>query len=309
MQKVKVAVIRGGQGESFKDSISSGANILFNLSKERYEPLDVWVSPEGLWHNNGVVVSPVKLLKQTDFVINTLISDDFLNTQRKLELFSIPHIGPSKLSTLFSMNKEISGELLEQAGIKTPKGLSIEVSNNLEPVFKKIFNEFMQPVFVSSVFLNKNKNGVFAYNYNEIKRNVERFFEFGHKVWVEQGIRGKRISCFTIDNFRGEDIYTTIEMEKLSHQSEDFVFPSRLGKKQKRQVSEISKLAHKTLLLKGYSKCNFSILKDKVYLLSIEPMPSLEKNSEMEKALNGVGCSTSVFLEDLISKEFNFAKL
>ena len=71
MQRIKVAVLRGGPSSEFEVSLNTGKNVLENLP-HRYIPTDVFISKDGVWHVDGVVVSPARLFQGIDVVFNAM---------------------------------------------------------------------------------------------------------------------------------------------------------------------------------------------------------------------------------------------
>jgi D-alanine-D-alanine ligase-like ATP-grasp enzyme len=59
--KIKVGVLRGGPSPEYEVSLKTGANILANLGEE-YEPTDILISKDGVWHERGVERKPENVL-------------------------------------------------------------------------------------------------------------------------------------------------------------------------------------------------------------------------------------------------------
>ena len=67
MQRIKVAVLRGGPGVESEVSMKSGKNILENLP-EKYIPLDVFIAKDSSWYLDGISIAPEKVFKLCDVV-------------------------------------------------------------------------------------------------------------------------------------------------------------------------------------------------------------------------------------------------
>ena len=75
MTKTKVAVLRGGPSSEYDVSLKSGATVLDNLNREKYEPIDIFVDKNGEWYIGGIQKKPEAALADTDVVWNALHGD------------------------------------------------------------------------------------------------------------------------------------------------------------------------------------------------------------------------------------------
>ena len=71
MTKLSVGVLRGGPSSEHEVSLRSGGAVLKNLP-EKYRGVDIVVTKEGLWHIDGILVSPPRVAQRVDVVVNAL---------------------------------------------------------------------------------------------------------------------------------------------------------------------------------------------------------------------------------------------
>lgn len=302
MQKPRVALIRGGDGIRFENSIKGGANILSALSEANgFNLLDIWVSKEGAWHLRGMETTLQKSLEGVDFVINSLSGSSFLTTQRALEMYSIPHLGPKRLSALFSMNRQVLRRFLEEERERVPRSFLINADERIDENIKRVFKEFLQPVILSPISSREFVEPQFAYGFQEIKAKTKDLFNLGSKILIEEGPAGKIVSCLVMNNFRDEDIYTSIVMDNtLEKETPAFSVPSIISKELKDKIANTSKKIHRKLFFEGYARYDFLVRADNAFLLKIEPMPFLDDASGFFEALSSIGCSPKFFFENLV---------
>jgi len=128
-----VGVLRGGISGEHKVSLQSGANILENLSHDRYKTLDIFIDKEGVWHRRGIPIKPAYALRTIDVVINALHGEfgEDGSVQRILERSHVPYTGSGVEASWICMNKGITQEFLRERGIKVPQHRILGVSDHL----------------------------------------------------------------------------------------------------------------------------------------------------------------------------------
>ena len=67
-----VGVLRGGPSREHEVSLKTGAAMLANLPEERFVARDIYINKNGAWHDRGKPVSPERVLRQVDVVLNGL---------------------------------------------------------------------------------------------------------------------------------------------------------------------------------------------------------------------------------------------
>ncbi len=110
MQRLKIGVIRGGRDPGFGESIESGKCLLENIDNDKYEPVDIWISKEGVWHIKGFEVFPRKALSQIDLVLNSISNISKNKVNDTLESFGIPYTGSRQTDSIFAYNKFFTEE-------------------------------------------------------------------------------------------------------------------------------------------------------------------------------------------------------
>ena len=63
MEKIKLAVIFGGQSTEHNVSIVSGSSVLKNLNKEKYEIYPIYISKEGTWYHYNKNVNEIDIFE------------------------------------------------------------------------------------------------------------------------------------------------------------------------------------------------------------------------------------------------------
>src|SRR3990172_8828159 len=98
--KLNVGVLRGGFGPEYDMSLKSGGQVIANLPRDKYRPVDILVTQDGTWHIDGVPAEPIDLKSTVDVIFNNLhgvYGEDGI-VQQIFENLNIPFTGSTSLS-------------------------------------------------------------------------------------------------------------------------------------------------------------------------------------------------------------------
>jgi D-alanine-D-alanine ligase len=291
--KIRVGVLRGGPSPEYSVSLETGRSVLDNLDRDIYEPVDIFISRDGVWHESGFEKSPGKILGKSDVVWNALhghYGEDG-EVQRLLESFRIPYTGSNALSSALGINKIMSKKVYRDAGLKTPFSLDIYIGDLTRDKIRQIYHEVPMPFVVKPSSAGSSVGVRVAYSLAELEEAIVAAFEYSPQVLVEEFINGKEATCGVIDNFRNTSRYALIPHSELP-----------LSQAEKVAVERLALNAHDSLGLRHYSSSDFVIHpKRGIFILETDSQPSLHKESRFKKSLENVGSSISQFLHHTLS--------
>ncbi|MBI2086905.1 MAG: ATP-grasp domain-containing protein [Candidatus Zambryskibacteria bacterium] len=306
MTRIKVAVLRGGPSPAYDDSLKTGAYVLSLLREmpEEYEPLDVFIARDGIWHFQGLSEEPHRILSRADVVWNALhgpYGEDG-QVQQLLEKLKTSFIGSGILASSFSHNKELAKNLYRRYSLLTPESeLVTENDLSSDERLVHIFRNYLHPVIV------KPSTGIsalgvrLAHSFQELKDSVRKTLEHSSKALVEEYVRGATVSCAVVERARGEELYA--------------LMPARLevAKKrialtfeEKKMVEEMARTAHRALGLRHYSSSDFIITpRGKIYILETNSVPVLHEDSLMHRSLKNTGWKPREFATHCLKLALN----
>jgi len=118
MQRIKVAVLRGGPSAEYDVSLQSGKCVMDNLS-DNCIPTDVFISKDGIWHVDGVPVSIEKVCQAHDVFFNALHGEygEDGKIQQILDHHGAKYTGSGALSSAIAMNKIQTKKIFEKYGV------------------------------------------------------------------------------------------------------------------------------------------------------------------------------------------------
>ncbi len=316
MQRIRVAVLRGGPGPEHDVSLKSGKNVLENLS-EKYIPTDVFISKDRGWYIDGVAVAPEKVFRNNDVIFNAMHGEygEDGKVQQFMDQFGVKYTGSRALASALGMNKVLAKEIFIKSGLKTPIYKVIKKGDNLEGIDHVIFKTFPMPAIIKPGGSGSSIGVSLAKTLKEILPGIEKALQYSDIVLVEEFIKGKEATCGVVEKFRGEELYSLLPVEITKPKEFEFwgydakysgcsgeVCPGSFSDKEKKTIQDMAMEAHRVLGLRHYSRSDFIVSpKRGVYILEVNALPGLTKESLMPKSLESVGCFLPHFLDHVIT--------
>ena len=287
--KIKVAVLRGGPSPEYEVSLKSGAHVLSLLRemKDKYEPVDIFISKDGEWHSSGLVEDPNRALRHADVVWNALhggYGEDG-QVQKLLESIRVPFTGSGSVASALAMNKHLAKEVYQRHSLFVPQHEIFSIEDLTDEKLVYIFHTYMHPVVVKPLRGSGGIGVTLAHGFHELKEKIKNAFKHSPKVMVEEHIRGREAICSVVEGARGESIYALIPQGSLSEG-------------EKSRVENLSRLAHHSLGLESYSSSDFIITpRSKIYIIETNTQPKFHPESSLHHSLHAVGWHPRDFVD------------
>ena len=316
MQRIKVAVLRGGPGGEHDVSMKSGKNVLENLS-DKYIPMDIFVAKDKTWYLDGVKISPEKVFRSVDVVFNAMHGEygEDGKIQQLMDHFGVKYTGSKALASALGMNKVLAKNIFVKAGLKTPIYKVIKKGDNLEGLDHTIFKTFPIPAIVKPGGSGSSIGVSLVKVLKDILPAIKKALKYSDVVIVEEFIQGKEATCGVVEKFRDEQIYSLLPLEITKPEKFEFfgyeakysgcsseVCPGNFSDMEKKTIQNMAIEAHRLLGLRHYSRSDFIVSSKRgVYILEVNTLPGLTKDSLLPKSLEAVGCSLPYFLDHVIT--------
>ncbi|KKU69869.1 MAG: D-alanine-D-alanine ligase [Parcubacteria group bacterium GW2011_GWA2_47_21] len=316
--KIIVSVLRGGPSSEYDVSLQTGQTVLNSLPRDKYEPIDVFISKKGEWHVGGLAKHPGKIIESSDVIFNALHGEfgEDGGVQDILDPYQVPYTGSGKVASALAMNKALTKNYLARAGVKMPAHLIFKKAETVPlKAGRAVFQSFAPPYVVKPVNLGSSVGVYMVKTVGDLPEVLENSFKTSPEVLVEEFIMGKEATCGVIDDFRGEKIYPLLPIEivppktnrfydynaKYLSNDTEYRLPGNWGRKESEKIQEVAKLAHDLLGLRHYSRSDFIVSRHGVYFLEVNTLPGLTSHSLVPKSLEAIGCPLPVFLDHLLT--------
>ena len=297
----RVGILRGGAGNDYESSLRKGGEIILyiheNLS-DKWKAVDILIDKNGIWHINGVPISPADLFHKVDVVWN-LSHPSFSNILHSL---SISNVSDGTFLGALQNSREMLREHMKQIGVQMPRSIILPVYqkdfDGLRERYaikkaKEVHKKFSSPWVVKSFTNDSNMAIHLAKTFPELVDAIEDGVKHEKSILVEEFIAGKVASVHSVPEFRGENIYT-------------FPFGNTFGNfstNEKEKLSNLAKDLHNHLGAKHYLKSDFVLSpRGKVYLLEISSNPDLQFDSHFAQVCESVGVKIHQVVEHIIEQ-------
>ncbi|MEK7082007.1 MAG: D-alanine--D-alanine ligase, partial [Patescibacteria group bacterium] len=210
MTKTIVGVLRGGPSSEYEVSLQTGASVLKNLNREKFESRDIFIAKDGAWHMDGFQRSQDYILHRVDVAFNALHGEygEDGKVQRILEHFGVPFTGSRSLPSAIAMNKVLTKNFIAHLPLKISQHIVIENSEaNLEKKIMEVWRTFIQPSVVKPMALGSSVGVGIARDFPTFRALILAALEKSDSALVEEYIQGREATCGVVENFRGEEIY------------------------------------------------------------------------------------------------------
>lgn len=323
MKKITVAVLMGGVSSEHEISLISGQNVFKYLDRKKYRVKSIIISKKGDWSVSSREMAIDKALKGVDVVFNALHGEygEDGRIQGLLESFSVKYTGSGILASALGMDKVKSRELFNQQGLHVPGYIVLEKATWFKKIYhflsdrKKsdIFKKFKKLVIKPSclgssvgvsIIENKDKKG--------LDKAIKKVLKRCSTVIIEEYISGREMTCGVLDNVKAEKHFVLPVTEIIPPPGRFFdyevkydgstqeITPARIDRKLAKRIQEAARLAHRVLGCRGYSRTDFIVKNNKIYVLEINTLPGLTKESLLPKAAREAGIEFSELLDIII---------
>jgi D-alanine-D-alanine ligase len=315
MSLIRVGVVRGGPSSEYVVSLKTGESVLRNLDRDKYSPIDILITPRGDWYMNGIRTDLANINNHVDVIWNAMhgaFGEDG-KVQQHFEAMNIPYTGSGVMASAVGMHKQLAKDRFIEAGLRVPEGEVIPGSENMFEVAFELFRNRHMPVIVKPVSGGSSLATKVVRTYDELREALVDASQFGD-VLVEDFIPGKEATVCVIDSLTPGESFVLYPIEivppnshdifdfesKYSGESEE-ICPGRFPLSTHGELRELALRAHHAIGARHYSRADFIIASDHIYLLEINTLPGLTEHSLLPKALKAGNVKFSDFVDHVIT--------
>ncbi len=234
--KIRVAILFGGQSVEHEVSLQSAKNVFEAINKDKYDVSLIGIDKKGKWHLNNkskylINETDSKLIKlnssgenlalimgnQDNKVINVKSRSNIENIdvvfsvihgttgedgilQGFLKLADIPFVGPDVLGSAICMDKDVAKRLLRDAGIPNSKFLSFRKNQINSINYEEVKEHLGLPMFIKPANSGSSVGVNKVKNKDDFEKFIKEAFRFDNKILIEEYIKGREIECSVMGN-------------------------------------------------------------------------------------------------------------
>ena len=230
--------------------------------------------------------------------------------QGLLELAQIPYTGPGVEASAVCMNKILTKQVLEAAGLPTAKFavLQKEDAGDLEQVADMLVEKVGLPMVVKSPCQGSSIGVIMVKERAEMPEAIREIFSLGDRLLAEQFLRGTEITLPILGNEEVTvlpDIEITSEREFYDYTAKytsglcHHIVPARISEADRKKAQEIGRKAYKVLGCRGLSRIDFIIdEKQGPMVIEVNTLPGMTEMSLFPDSARAAGIS----FENLVAK-------
>lgn len=293
---MQVGVIMGGISSEKEVSLLSGEAIIENLDKKKYDVLPIKINTQ------YELIDAVRCLEFAFIALHGQFGEDG-TVQAILKSMGVPFTGSDVLSSAMCMNKDLTKRIFISQGINTPKWHMIRHRENIQ---YENLEKMSYPLVVkpnnggSSIGINIVKNR------QQLQDAILEAFKYDNEVMVEEYIKGEEITSCILDGNTlpilsikpKEDNWFDYKSKYEDGGAEKIVVD--LPKSFKDEINNIGEKCWKNFNLKDYAMIDMIIRDNKIYVLEINTLPGMTKNSLFPKSAIAAGMNFSELLDKII---------
>lgn len=291
---MKIGVIMGGVSSEREVSLNSGKEIVNYFDKNKYEVIPIVIDKK------DDVIEKAKGIDFAFIALHGKFGEDGI-IQAVLETMDIPYSGCGPLTSGVCMNKDITKKILRSTGINTADWLCVR---SVEEIDYDYIDKMGYPVFVkpnsggSSVATNLIKKK------EDIESAVKLALDYDTEVMIEKYIKGDEITCCILEGKMMPVIAIKPKAEFFDYTakyadggSDEIIVEFEEGLQKK--IEEMALDCWKVLKCSVYVRVDMIIKNGVPYVLELNTLPGMTKNSLFPKSAKAVNLSFTQLLDKI----------
>jgi D-alanine-D-alanine ligase len=303
MGKMRLALIAGGKSSEREVSLKSGAQVYQALDQSkydirRYDPLS----------DLERLVREAPDLDVALIIMHGRGGEDG-SMQGLLDLLGVPYQGSGILGSALAMNKELSKNLYQMAGLQVPGALAFPRDAALSP--QEIAAKLGLPAVIKPATEGSSIGITLARTLEELERGLAAAFALDHRVLVEQFIRGTEVTGGILGNANLQALPLVEIIPTASYAFFDYeakyqpgatseICPARLDPELTRRAQQCALTAHAALGCRGYSRTDMIVRDGEIYVLETNTIPGMTATSLFPQAAKAAGLEFPALLDTLV---------
>jgi len=237
--------------------------------------------------------------------------------ERWLDKHNIPYVGSGPKATLDGTDKFISKKIFCSHKLPIIEDVFVNLTSwvcHRKVILKKISKNICFPCILKDVAGTDSRGLFILNNENATKNTLDKELKEGRRFIVEKFLEDKyEVTCFV----GGRKKLTAFEPAGLGGRSFFFSgkakdkmqfkldLPAKLPKTLITKVKNFSIIAHKALGCRDFSRTDFLVKDNKIYLLETDVHPGFRQKSVSTLSIRLSGVSINDFFKGLLEKQHN----
>ena len=306
MEKLKIALLSGGESNEREVSKQTGDVIFEALDKEKYEIFRY--DPKEDLTKLFIDASTNKFDLVFPALHGTFGEDGSL--QGMLDLLKVPYVFSNLLTSAIAMNKYTAKLIVKTIGINTANDLIIKKGDKVD--IRKIITNLSLPLVVKPMEQGSSIGVSLVHTKEELESAINKAFEHCPSALLESYVRGREFTVAVIGN-KMPDALPVIEIipkvstwfdynSKYEDGGADEICPAVIPDELKTSLQQVAVDIYDKLSCRDLGRVDFIVdsTTGLIYFIEINTIPGMTKNSLLPKAAKEAGISFPALLDRVI---------
>ncbi|MCG7378200.1 D-alanine--D-alanine ligase [Paenibacillus sp. ACRSA] len=292
---MKVGVIMGGTSSERDISLLTGQEMIKHLDPQKYEVIPVVIN------NKRELIEKSIGLDIALLALHGKYGEDG-TIQGTLDSLGIPYTGCGVLASSVCMDKDISKRIMQQAGVPTVEWLQV---SDLEELSSTKVAQLSYPVVVKPNSGGSSIGTQIVHEPGALREATEAALAWDNTVMIEQYIEGEEITCAILDgkmlpviSIRSSGVFFDYASKYDDGGAEERIvqLPADIHK----NVEATALTCYRVLKCSVYARVDMIIRDGMPYVLEVNTLPGLTRNSLLPKSADAAGISFTKLLDSII---------
>lgn len=298
---MKVGVIMGGVSSEREVSLKSGDEICRHLNREKHEVIPIVLD------SKSELIEKVKGIDIAFLALHGQFGEDG-TIQGILEAINIPYTGCGVLSSAMCMDKDVTKRLIKAQDINTAAWIIVE---EVDQIDYEALDKMGYPVVVKPNSGGSSVATFIIHKKEEVQEAVLEGLKFDREIMIEKYIKGDEITTCILNGeilpilaIKPRASFFDYTSKYADGGADEFIV--ELEENLQRHVEDISMKCYKALKCSVYARVDLIIDQDGTpYVLELNTLPGMTKNSLFPKSARGVGIDFTALLDRIIEHSLN----
>ncbi len=299
-----IIVLRGGK-ENHETSIKEGANVLSLLRKHGYDPMDVYIDEENVWHHKGIPTEPHHVFSDADAYVD-LTRNKASNHNNLAQKMGLKRLLNTE-NSFDEQDRENIYRILRQKNILVPDTQVIRAKSNIDiSHLQEIWRKMHTPYLIRSLFKKNKSPSILTASFDKFKEKIEQSKD--EDVMMMTYRNAMPISIAVLPDYRGEKLYTPIAVQTLcpSYEKPNDTHAKKLfintSSEDKKEISDIARKVYEALDIQNHALIDLIKTKRGYMVVEVQTNPSLLPESRFSQSLESTGADIGHFIHTRLVK-------
>ena len=303
MKKLRLALLSGGISSEREVSLNSGNQVYEALDKDAYEILRYDPKtdlPKLAQEAAGIDAALV--------ILHGPYGEDG-TVQGFLDLLGIPYQGSGVLGSAVAMNKLVSKQLYQQAGLPVPAYVVLKKGDPVDSV--QLEERLGLPLVIKPLEGGSSVGMSIEHSRDRLGEAVDKALQYDDAVLVEAFIDGIEITGGVLGNDAPQALplieiipnegYGFFDYEaKYTPGATREICPARIDEALTQKAQTYAVMAHEILGCRGYSRTDMMLRGGELFVLETNTIPGMTATSLFPQMAAAAGYSFTALLDRLI---------